>query len=89
LKSSKTKNVNNQFESLGRLIQVMRDDSVINEKVIQMLQMDSYQRRTVLNNWLERLRRQNAPGNLLSALSCLFDDKVAEKVLVIINDHKI
>jgi hypothetical protein len=89
LKSSKTKNVNNQFESLGRLIQVMRDDSVINEKVIQMLQMDSYQRRTVLNNWLERLRRQNAPGNLLSALSCLFDDKVAEKVLAIINDHKI
>ena len=89
LKSLKTKNTNNQFESLNRLIQIMRDDEVINKKVITTLQLDSYQRRAVLNNWLEKLQRQNAPQNLLSALTCLFDDKIAEKVLVLINDRKI
>jgi hypothetical protein len=81
--------MNNQYESLSRLIQVMRDDGVINEKVITMLQLDSYQRRSVLNNWLEQLQMQNAPQNLLSALSCLFDDKVAEQVLTLIDNRKI
>jgi hypothetical protein len=79
----------NESESLIRLIQVMRDDSLINKKVIEMLKLDSYQRRSVLNNWLERLRVENAPDNLLSALSCLFDDKIAEQVLTLINDRKI
>jgi hypothetical protein len=54
-----------------------------------MLQLDSYQRRSVLNNWFERLRRQKAPENFLSALSCLFDDKVAEEVLTLINKRMI
>ena len=89
LKSLKTKNTNNQFESLNRLIQIMRDDEIINKKVIEMLQRDSYQRRAVLNNWLEKLQRQNAPQNLLSALTCLFDDKIVEQVLALINDRKI
>jgi ribosomal protein L18E len=89
LQPSKTKNTNNQFESLNRLIQVMRNDEVINKKVIEMLQRDSFQRRAVLNNWLEKLQRQNAPENLLSSLSCLFDDKVAEQVLTLIQNYKI
>jgi hypothetical protein len=89
LKSSDTKNIDNELKPFIKLIQVMRDDSVINKKVIKMLKLDSYQRRTVLNNWLERLRIENAPDNLLGALSCLFDDKVAEQVLALINDRKI
>ena len=89
MKPSVAKNTNTQFESLNRLIQIMRDDEVINKKVIEMLQLHSFQRRSVLNNWLERLQGKNAPQNLLSALSCLFDDKVVEQVLALINDHKI
>lgn len=87
--TSRPADIENKFESLKKLIQVMRDDSLINEKVITMLQLDSYQRRSVLNNWLERLRSQNASQKLLSALSCLFDDKVAEQVLTLINNRKI
>jgi hypothetical protein len=89
LLSPDAKNNDNQFKPFMRLIQVMQDDAVINKQVIEMLQMDSYQRRSVLNNWLERLRRQDAPQNLLSALACLFDDKIAEQVLTLINDRKI
>lgn len=81
--------INNQFESLGRLIQIMRNDEVINKKVTILLQMDSYQRRLVLNNWLKRLQKQNASQKLLTALSSLFDDKVAEQVLTLINSRKI
>jgi hypothetical protein len=77
------------FEPFYKLLQVMRDDPVVNEKVLTILKLDSYQRRSVINNWLEQLRRQNAFENLRQALSCLFDDKVAAKVLKIISHHRI
>ena len=89
MRSPKPENTENEFEPFIKLIQVMRDDSLINEKVIKMLKQNSYQRRIILNNLLEQLRRQNAPGNLIQALSCLFDDIVAEKVLTLINNRQI
>jgi len=69
-------------------MEVMKKDPLINDKVIQMLKMASFQRRSVLNSWLEQLRNRNASENLLSALSCLFDDKIAEEVLTLISNHK-
>ena len=89
MKSSKTEDIDNEFASFEKLIQVMRDDPLINEKVIKVLQLDSFQRRSVLNGWLEQLRICHASKNLLSALSCLFEDKIAEEVLTFINDPKI
>jgi hypothetical protein len=46
--------------------------------------MDSYPRCLVLNNWLEQLRRKNAPGKLIQTLSIMFDDSVAEKIFELI-----
>lgn len=89
MESLKVKENDKVYVSFINLVQIIRDDREINKRLKQMLQMDSYQRRSVLNNWVEQLRRQNASENLLSAFSCLFDDTVAEKVLVLINDHKI
>jgi len=66
----------------------MRDDPLINDKVVTLLKMDSYQRRGILNYWLEQLRQKNAFENLRQALCCLFDDNVAAKVLKIINHHQ-
>ena len=76
------------FKPFIKLMQVMRGDPLINEKVIGMLNLDSYQRRIILNNWLEQLRKKNATENLTQALSCLFDDKIAQEVLGLINDRK-
>ena len=89
MKSSKPEKAENEFEPFIKLIQVMRDDPLINKKVIKMLKQNSYQRRIILNNLLEQLRRQNAPESLMQALSCLFDDIVAEKVLTLINNRQI
>ena len=89
LKSSKPEDQNNSIKPLEKLIHVMREDSIIYSEVIKILNLDSYQRRFVLNNWLEQLRLRKAPENLLSALSFLFDDKIAREVLVLINKRKI
>ena len=71
-----------------KLINVMRNDSIIKNRIKKMLELDSFNRRTVLNRWLEQLRRKSASENLRQALSCLFDDSVAKKVLTIINNHR-
>ena len=83
----KLKNSEYDFDSITKLLQAMRYDSLINKKVINILKMDSYPRQIILCNWLEQLRTQNAPPNLLNALSCLFDDKVADQVLSFIKKH--
>jgi hypothetical protein len=79
---------NIKSEQFGKLIQVMRNDPEINKRIIQLLKLDSYQRRNVLNRWLEQLRHTSASENLMQALSNLFDDNVAEKVLTLINNHR-
>lgn len=73
------------FEPFNTLLQVMCNDRLINDKIITLLNLDSYQRRSILNYWLEQLRKQNAYEDLCDALSCLFDDKIAAKVLRIIS----
>jgi len=85
LKTINTNNFDTEFETFAKLLQAMRNDAVINKKVIRILRMDSYPRRLILNNWLEELRRKNAPKKLTQTLSHLFDDKVAQKVLFLIN----
>lgn len=72
------------FEALVKLIQVIRKDSVINKRVIKILQLNPYKRRLVLNRWLEQLKERHASPHLLSALPYLFDDKIAEEVLKLI-----
>jgi hypothetical protein len=77
------------IEKFADLMQTAMEDPLIKNRIIEVLQLSSFERRTILNNWLEQLQRRNASESLLSALSCLFDDKIAEAVLVLINDHKI
>ena len=80
-------NQDSESKQFVQLLQVIREDSAINKKLIQLLKLDSFQRRNVLNRWLEQLRRKSASENLRQALSCLFDDKIAKKVLTLINNN--
>ena len=68
------------FKLIRKLLQAIHDDPVINIKVKSILKMDAYHRRLVLNIWLERLRRKNAPGKLIQTLSIMFDDSIAKKI---------
>ena len=73
------------FELIKILLQAIQNDPVINKKVKSILKMDAYRRRLVLNNWLEQLRRKNAPEKLIQTLSILFDDSVAIKIFELIS----
>jgi len=77
------------IEKYADLFQTVMEDPVIKRRIIDVLQLSSFERRTVLINWLEQLRLRHASGKLLKALSCLFDDEVAEGILNLIDNHKI
>ena len=78
-------NDDSNWKSFDKLLKAICYDPVIHEKVFQILKLDSYQRRIVLSNWLEQLRRKNAPENLTKTLSYLFDDVIAQKIFTLIN----
>lgn len=67
---------------------MIQHDGIINNRVKKMLALDPFNRRTVLNRWLEQLYRNKASEHLRQALSWLLDDKIAAKVLELINNHK-
>ena len=87
LNTKKTTNYESDFEPFVKLLRAMCNDPVINKKVVNILKLDSYTRHIVLSNWLEQLRKKSASENLRQALSCLFDDHIAKKVLSLINKH--
>jgi len=74
-----------ESKQLTQFLQVVKEDSIINKKLIQLLKLDSYHRRNVLNRWLEQLRRNHASENLIEGFSYLLDDNIAKKVLTLIN----
>ena len=78
-------NAKSKSDSFLHLLQIIRDDPVVNKRVTEILQLNPFRRRLILNRWLEQLRFQDAPKKLLQALSSLFDDDIAEKTLALIN----
>ena len=84
-----SKKSNDLSQSFAHLLQAIKEDKEINSRVIQLLKSNSFTRRLLLNKWLEQLRRRQAPENLMQVLSCLFDDGIAEKVVVFLDSHHI
>jgi len=84
VRSTKPNDTDEIFEQFIKLVHVIRENQEIGLRVRQLLEMDPYKRRIVLNNWLEQLRTQNASENLINALSCLFDNVIVQKVLSLI-----
>ena len=70
--------------TLEEITLMIKEDPLIKDRIIEVLKMNPYDRRLVLNNWLEQLRLRRAPENLQNALSALFDNEMAEKVLTMI-----
>ena len=76
---------NAELEPLFTLLNAMLKDSVINNKVVNILKLDTYPRHIVLSNWLEQLRLNKAPEKLTQTLTYLFDDSIAKKVYNLIS----
>ena len=79
MKRYKSSNQYDISEALVRLVDIMRKDARIKREVMRMLKLDTYHRRIVLNEWVEGLKRKNAPVDLLPAFGCLLVDDIVRQ----------
>jgi len=75
-------------DEIACLVQITNEDATIKKRILELLQLSSFERRLQLNIWLEQLRHRNASDNMRYILSILFDDIVSEKVFTIINNNQ-
>ena len=68
-------------------MRVALEDPVFMGKLKNILEMDSFNRRSVLTMWLELLRIRKTPVQVLDALSILFDDRTTAKMLMLVRKN--
>ena len=79
-KQKTMRNQNSKQKKISMLIRLTNEDPVIKKRLIELLQLSSFERRFELNIWLEKLRQRKASENLCNMLLILFDDRVAEQI---------
>ncbi|UCG64396.1 MAG: hypothetical protein JSW12_17455 [Deltaproteobacteria bacterium] len=70
------------------LIRVAQEDPKIRAKLLKILSLDKFHRESLLNTSLEEMQLKGAPKELVSAISALLDDAVAQRVLEILGGGK-
>ena len=73
-------------ENFIALVQVLKEDYKVRNKIEPILSLDKFNRKSALNTWLEQLRFQQAPKKFIALLSCLLDDDIAKKLLHVIKE---
>lgn len=71
-------------ETFVRLIQAAQDDPEFREKLIAILSLDSFNRKSVLHAFIDTMQRDSVPKDLIAAMAGLLDDEVAELALSVI-----
>ena len=72
-------------EAFIRLIQIAQEDNEIREHLIKILSIDSFNRKSALNTFIEHMLLKKAPKEFIEAVSSLLDEEVAKKTLEILN----
>ena len=78
-----------EIRYIHRLLQTAREDPVIKNRLIELLQLSPEERRMVLNNWIETYWLNNTGPEIVQALAYLFDDKLANEILRLLNNNLI
>jgi len=66
-------------------IQTAKLSNQMRAELVCILELDPFSRRSLLNTYLSNISLQGGPKSLVSALSCLLDDRVASKALEVLN----
>ena len=73
-----------QSAQLITLVQVARENQEIGKQLKTILSMNSFNRKSMLNTWIEELNMTKAPTALITALTFLLNDEIAEAAMDII-----
>ena len=71
-------------EAFVTLIRVAQDDPEVHATLAAILRQPPFHRKSLLNTVLQDMKARSAPKHLISAMTELLDDAVAEKVAEVI-----
>jgi len=86
-KKTAGKNINHNNET-GRIYQLFGPtlaDPLVRKRLIELLQLQPSERRIILNDWIQMYWLKNTEPEIIQALACLYDDKLAAEVLTLIS----
>ena len=68
------------------LLSVAQDSPQIRVQLLSILRHTPFQRKSLINTWLEDLKIAGAPPELQNALSALLDEAVADRALLLLQE---
>ena len=68
------------------LLSVAHDSPQIRVQLLSILRHTPFQRKSLINTWLEDLKLAGAPSELQNALSALLDEDVADRALLLLQE---
>jgi len=68
------------------LLSVAHDSPQIRVQLLSILRHTPFQRKSLINTWLEDLKLAGAPPELQNALSALLDEDVADRALLLLQE---
>lgn len=72
-------------ETFINLIQIAKKDEKIKKTLLNILRLDSFNRKSFLNTYIEQMKLKKAPIDFVEAIASLRDDSIAQKVLEVIS----
>jgi len=66
-------------ENFVALIQAAMEDSEMRRQLLAIVQLDSFNRASLLGTFISSLQFKGAPSELIEALNCLKDEMIAKK----------
>ena len=83
------KNINKKNEAryIDNLFGRTLEDPLVRKRLIELLQLQPFERRMILNNWIETYWLINTGPEIIQALAFLYDDKLAAETLKLVNRH--
>ena len=74
-------------ETFVRLIQVAQEEPEIGNRLKSILTQDDFNRKSMINTWIEELKLQKAPSDFIKELSYFLDESVARSALDMLGDE--
>jgi len=82
--AGKNINQNSEARRIYHLFRPTLADPLVRKRLIELLQLEPSERRMILNNWIEMYWLKNSGPEIVQALACLYDDKLAAEILTLI-----
>lgn len=66
------------------LLRVAQEDAAVGDRLLKILRLPSFQRKSLLGGLVHEMRLKGAPTDFVAAISVLQDDEAADKALQVI-----